>query len=97
MGMSLRARHPELAGVDSLIWLEPASGGRDERVWVRSRAVRAVAHYLGGIWRALAALGALVPPRVLDAVYDWIARHRHELAGEACLVPTPEQRRRFLD
>jgi predicted DCC family thiol-disulfide oxidoreductase YuxK len=96
-GVALRARRPELADVDSLIWVEPASAGRLEQVWVRSRGVRAVARYLGGVWRALAALGAIIPPRALDAAYDWIARHRRELAGDACLVPTPEQRARFLD
>jgi hypothetical protein len=30
-------------------------------------------------------------------VYAWIARHRHELAADACLLPTPEQRQRFID
>jgi predicted DCC family thiol-disulfide oxidoreductase YuxK len=96
-GVALRARRPELAGVDSLVWLEPASSDRAEQVWVRSRGARAVGHYLGGVWRALAALGALVPARVLDAGYDWVARHRRELARDACVLPTPEQRHRFLD
>ena len=96
-GLALRARHPELEGVDSLVWVEPSASIHEERVWVRSRGVRAVARYLGGIWRALAALGALVPARALDAAYDWIARHRHQIAAPACLLPSPEERRRFID
>lgn len=96
-GIAVRARHPELAGVDSLIWVEPASSRGGERLLVRSRGARAVARYLGGIWRVLGTLGGLVPPRLLDAAYDWLARHRHGIAAPACLLPTPEQRRRFLD
>ncbi|HEU5358149.1 MAG TPA: DUF393 domain-containing protein, partial [Gemmatimonadales bacterium] len=43
-------RHPELAGVDSLMWVDDL-GGAQERVRVRSEAVLAVAAYLGGLWR----------------------------------------------
>ena len=95
LGEGARRSHPELAGVDSVVWVEPARG----RVLVRSDAALAVAAYLGGPWRALAALGRLVPRRLRDAVYDLIARNRYRIAGrvEACPVPTPEQRGRFID
>ena len=39
-------------------------------------------------------------PRVLrDPVYDFVARHRYRWFGrrDACLIPTPELRNRFLD
>lgn len=97
LGLALRARHPELVTVDSLIWYEPATTQKPERLLWQSRGALRVARYLGGIWRVLASLGMLVPQRVLDAGYDWIARHRHQLATDRCLVPTPAQRRRFLD
>jgi predicted DCC family thiol-disulfide oxidoreductase YuxK len=97
LGLALRARHPELASLDSLIWYEPATANTPERLLWQSRGVLRVARYLGGIWRLLGSLGVLVPPFVLDAGYDWVARHRHQLAADRCLVPTPEQRRRFLD
>jgi predicted DCC family thiol-disulfide oxidoreductase YuxK len=97
LGLALRTRHPELVGVDSLIWYEPATANAPERLLWQSRGVLRVARYLGGIWRILASLGTLVPGRILDAGYDWIARHRHQLAADRCLVPTPDQRRRFLD
>ncbi len=95
LGDQARRARPELAGLDSVIWLEPARG----RVLVRSEAALAVLAYLGGPWRALAALGRLVPRRLRDAVYDLIARNRHRIAGrvDACPLPTPEQRGRFLD
>lgn len=45
-------RHPELHGVDSVVFVDNA-GGPDERVTVRSAAVLRVAQYLGGPYRAL--------------------------------------------
>src|SRR5437867_3545633 len=74
-GAALLARHPELAGVDSLCWVEGGEGGtgKGERVLVRSEAVLAVARYLGGWWRV--GLAARVIPRALrDAGYSWFAR-----------------------
>ena len=97
LGAELRARHPELATIDSVVWYEPATASSPERVLWRSRGALRVARYLGGIWRTLGSLGALVPPFMRDAAYDWIARHRRQLAPEACLVPTADQRRRFID
>lgn len=86
------AGHPELAEVDSIVWAE---GGT---VAVRSAAALAVARYLGGGWSVVARLAALVPRSLRDWAYDLIARHRHKLTanGPECLVPTAEERKRFL-
>jgi len=97
LGTALRSRHPKLATIDSVLWYEPPTASSPERLLWRSRGALRVAHYLGGVWKFLASLGSLVPPPARDALYDWIARHRHELAADACLVPTPEQRARFID
>ena len=95
VGAAAHRARPALAGIDSVVWYEPAAG----RVLVRSEAALAVLRYLGGPWRALAAVGALVPRPVRDAAYALVARNRHRLAGSAdgCLLPTPAQRARFLD
>jgi predicted DCC family thiol-disulfide oxidoreductase YuxK len=92
------ARYPALAGADSMIWVEPAGAGGPERVFVRSAAALRVARYLGGAWM-LALAAWLVPRPLRDAAYDFVARHRHRLLGasDACVVPTPETRARFLD
>ncbi|MGH7734207.1 MAG: thiol-disulfide oxidoreductase DCC family protein [Gemmatimonadales bacterium] len=87
-------RHPELAGVDSLVWVEHP-GGSGERVRIRSAAVLAISSYLGGLWR-LGRVGAIIPLGWRDALYDVVARHRHRLAGVACVVPTPDEAARFL-
>ena len=97
VGTELRTRHPELATIDSVLWYEPATATSPERLLWRSRSALRVASYLGGTWRLLASLGSLIPAPLRDAAYDWIARHRRQLAPEACLVPTPAQRRRFID
>lgn len=93
-GRQVRTRHPELAGVDSVVWFEPTADGG--RVRYHSAAGLAVLRHLGGFWRVLAALGWLVPRPLRDAVYRAIARRRFDLVAPACLLPTPEQRARFL-
>lgn len=100
-GRAIRARHPELEGVDSVVWYEPRANAAGEDVLVRSTAVLRVLAYLGGLWHVASWLGALVPRVVRDRAYDFVARHRHQLTRDrlnaACLLPTPEQRVRFVD
>ena len=97
--LDIRARHPELDVVDSVIWFEPGDNAQPEMVLTKSSAVLRVLRYLGGVWRPLGVLAAIVPRALRDAVYDLVARHRHRLVrgGPACVVPTPEERNRFLD
>lgn len=99
MGRDLRRRHPELGSVDTVIWFEPGDATRTELVAVRSAAVLRVLRYLGGPWPVLAALGTIVPRALRDRVYDVVARYRHQLVrgGPACLIPTAEQRARFIE
>jgi predicted DCC family thiol-disulfide oxidoreductase YuxK len=90
VGRSVVAAHRELHDVDSVIWCD-GSG-----VKVRGDAALAVLDYLGGGWRVLSGLGHLVPRRLRDALYDALARRRFRFAARACLLPTPEERGRFL-
>ena len=98
-GEAARRARPDLAGIDSVLWVEPDAEGRFARVLVRSDAALRALTDLGGGWRVLAALGRLAPRGLRDAIYDLVARHRLRLAGRAdpsCLLPTPEQRARFV-
>ena len=97
LGEAVRAAHPELAGADSMVWVEPAGEDGAGPVLVRSDAGLRIARYLGGWWRLLLP-GRLVPRAWRDALYDLVARHRHRLlaSGPACLVPGPEVRDRFI-
>ena len=97
-GRAVLERHPEIAGVDSLLWVVPARDDTSpEIVHTRSAAALDVASYLGGIWR-LAMLARLVPRPLRDAAYRFVATHRHQLTrvGRLCFVPTTSQRARFL-
>jgi len=92
------ARHPELAGVDSLILVERDEATGTERVFARSTGALRVARYLGGIWNLTLAL-YVIPRAVRDWAYDVFARHRYRVFGRyaTCPVPAPAQRERFLD
>ncbi len=95
-GRAVVARHTELRGVDSVVFVERRGVG--ERVHVRSDAALKVAAYLGGFWKLF--LAARVLPRGLrDYLYDLFARNRYRLFGkyDSCMLPPPEVRSRFLD
>ena len=65
---------------------------------VRSDAALATTKYLSGLW-PLARVAFVVPRSLRDAVYTFVARNRYRWFGrtEACRVPTPALRARFLD
>ena len=64
----------------------------------RGQAALFVAGELGWPWKA-AVLFRVIPPAMLDRMYDVIARNRYRLFGrfDRCLIPRPEYRRRFID
>lgn len=66
--------------------------------WTDSDAIVRVPAGLGGIWR-LATVLRVVPSGVRDIGYRLIARNRYRWFGrtEHCMLPSPEQRARFLD
>lgn len=65
--------------------------------WTDSDAVIRVLVGLGGYWRTCTVLRYL-PRSLRDSAYRLLARHRMRWFGmDACLVPTPAQRDRFID
>jgi predicted DCC family thiol-disulfide oxidoreductase YuxK len=69
----------------------------DGRVYERSTAALRIARRLRGIWK-LAWAFIVVPRPLRDAMYDVVAKHRYRWFGktDACMVPSPELRARFL-
>ncbi|MBK7579671.1 MAG: DUF393 domain-containing protein [Myxococcales bacterium] len=92
----VRARHPELEGVDSIAFVEQSGGS--ERVFVRSKAVFRIATHLDPGVRWLRVFG-FVPQRLADVGYDLVASVRYRIFGklEACRIPDASVRARFLD
>ncbi|GAB4564636.1 MAG: DCC1-like thiol-disulfide oxidoreductase family protein [Anaerolineae bacterium] len=67
------------------------------RLYTASTAALRIARRLRFPWPLLYAF-ILVPRPLRDAVYAWIARRRRAWLGarDACRLPTPEERSRFL-
>ncbi len=66
-------------------------------IYTRSRAALEVARELGGMWR-LAYGAIIIPPLLRDGIYRLIAANRYRCFGkrDACRMPTPELKARFL-
>jgi len=91
LGQELR-RHFHLEAVESMLWID------GDTVATESSAVLSSARYLGGVWSSLAAIASLIPASIRNWGYRLIARNRRRLSSSAtsCLVPTADQRTRFL-
>ncbi|HQR17932.1 MAG TPA: DCC1-like thiol-disulfide oxidoreductase family protein [Gemmatimonadales bacterium] len=91
-------RFPALAGVDSLVLVDVDGPPPGAPPLVRSDAILSIVDYLGWPWRA-AVVFRLVPRFVRDWAYDLFARHRYRLFGryDACPLPSPGTRARFID
>jgi predicted DCC family thiol-disulfide oxidoreductase YuxK len=78
---------------DSIVMLT-----REGALLVRSDAFIHIFQELGGGWKLLAAVLRVIPRRVRDAVYDYIARNRYRVFGrreETCPLLPPLLRDRF--
>lgn len=91
-GRSLLKTHGlDADALDSVVLLE------DGRYYQKSDAALRAARRLEHPVRRLHVL-TIIPRTIRDAVYDVIARNRYSWFGrqDACRVPTPELRRKFL-
>lgn len=61
----------------------------------KSQAVARIARLLGGKYAMMARLNVL-PRALADKLYDQIAKRRLKLAAPNCLLPTPEERKKFI-
>lgn len=69
----------------------------DNKVYRKSSAALRVMKKLPWYWSEVQIL-RIVPLFLRNAIYDFIAENRYKWFGkkESCMVPTPEQRSRFL-
>jgi predicted DCC family thiol-disulfide oxidoreductase YuxK len=92
LGREIYRRHGlNPADLDTFMVL---TGGR---ALLRSDAAIEVASRCGGLWKVVKVC-KIIPRPMRDWVYSFVARHRYRWFGrtEACLVPSPEIRARFL-
>ncbi|WP_135305711.1 thiol-disulfide oxidoreductase DCC family protein [Haloarcula amylovorans] len=69
-----------------------------DRAYTKSGAVVRVAELLGWPYR-LASVGRLLPRRLRDTLYDFVADNRYDWFGrkEQCMIPDEDVSDRFLD
>jgi len=70
---------------------------KNNQVYLASTAVLEILTDLGGIWKMFS-LFQLIPKAVRDRIYLFIAERRYRIFGKrsSCLLPTPENQKRFL-
>ena len=69
-----------------------------DRYYIKSAAALRISRMLGFPF-SVAYVFIIVPSPLRDAVYDWVANNRYAWFGkrDACWLPTPELKSRFLD
>jgi len=78
---------------DSIVLYDPKEG-----ISVRSSAALTISKYLGFPVNAMI-IFYVIPPFIRNAVYDFIAENRYKWYGkkDACMIPTPELKAKFLE
>ena len=71
---------------------------QNNNAYSRSTGALKVVKKLKGLWPLLYGF-ILVPKFIRDGVYNWIGKNRYKWFGknEACMIPTPELKARFLN
>ena len=62
----------------------------------KSNAVLQIANILGGIYK-LSVIGKIIPRFFSDTIYDLISKNRMKLANQKCYLPTPDERKKFIE
>lgn len=77
---------------DSIILYEPGIA-----YYYKAEAALHIASELGGIY-SLMSVFKVLPKGISNAVYDYVARNRYKWYGkkDACMMPTPEMKAKFL-
>ena len=78
--------------LDSIILYEPGIA-----YYHKSTAALEIGRHLGGL-PAFAIIFRILPKALRDPIYDFVAKNRYKWYGkkEACMMPTPETRSKFL-
>ncbi|SDW52274.1 thiol-disulfide oxidoreductase DCC family protein [Flavobacterium degerlachei] len=86
-------KHIGIQNTDSIILYEAGVA-----YYIKSEAALEIAKHLsGGI--AFLTIFKILPTALKDSLYDYIAKNRYKWYGrkEACMIPTPELKSKFLE
>lgn len=87
----LTERHLETKDLDSIYLWKPES-----YYLKKSDAAIKIGQLLSGIYQ-ISVAGKILPLSVRDNIYDYIAKRRKSLMTGQCLIPTAEERKKFID
>ena len=93
VGKNLAAKHNiDLNKVDSIILVT------EDKAYAKSSAALHIAKQLSSAWPLLTVF-FILPAFLRNLAYDFIARNRYKWFGkkEACMIPNPELKSKFLD
>lgn len=82
----------DVSKTDSIILYEPRNA-----YYYKAEAALKIAKELGGIYSAISWF-SILPKGLTNSVYDYIAKNRYKWYGkkDACMIPTPELKAKFL-
>lgn len=89
----LQDRNIDTAKIDSIILIEPGVA-----YYTKSAAALKIGQDFGGAWKLIQIL-EWIPESISNFIYDLIAKNRYNWFGkkEACMIPTPELKAKFLE
>lgn len=69
----------------------------NNKAYTRSTGALRVAKKLNGLWPLLYGF-IIIPKFIRDSIYNWVAGNRYKWFGkkDACMIPTPELKTKFL-
>ncbi|WP_409254000.1 thiol-disulfide oxidoreductase DCC family protein [Bacillus sp. SCS-153A] len=91
-GIALMEKHHIDSHTDSFYLID------QDRVFMKSTAALEVSRNLDGVWKVFY-LGIIIPKFIRDYIYDYIAKNRYKWFGksDACMLPGPETKNRFIE
>lgn len=84
---------PQDLGLDYVVYF------RDGSIYRRSKAVAYLLGDIGGIYKPISIMLHVLPSFISDFFYELVAKYRYRVFGksEICRLPTPTERKYFLD
>jgi predicted DCC family thiol-disulfide oxidoreductase YuxK len=99
LARSLLTQHDIEVNEISTAFVVKAPFTKDEKVFAGPKAAMEILSALPTPWPFIGRLLGLIPNFLNQTAYNLVAKHRYSLLGkaDACILPSPAQRARFID